>query len=785
MKLSVIIPAHNESASLSTLLPRLAETLSREGIDAELIVVNDNSRDDTQALLQELSQRYPQIRVVQRTRDPGFGRALRAGLEGMRGDCTVFVMGDGSDDPEDVVRMFRKIEAGVDVVYGSRFIPGAERLSYPPFKLFVNRLANHCIRVLFGLRENDITNAFKMYHRRVIEAVGPIQSEHFDITAELPLKAARLGFSRATIPVRWYGRESGVSKMSILRMSRHYLQTVCEVWLGYWPVSRRSRSAQSSWQHAPIWGWLVWLLPLLVYWRFPNQYWSSTDPIMFAEAIGSGNWKELLNNPNHLFYNLIGRMVFVMAQRFGIRVSVMALLQWLNAIWGAMGIALFWSVCRALVGPKLSAARATLFAWLLAFSYGYWFFSIENEVYVPPIVLALSVFRCLLWLTKTQRASGLRWAWGLGLWTALMIGFYQSYGVWGALICLWAFATVSPQRRLVWLAWYCGVTAVATAAIFGIAGWLTVPPDQRSFANIFVWSLGYLHFGGWGSIDFGAMRLWPMGFVRVVLAGRPMRDWVLSPQWTPSSIGLLAAWAATAVLASVLAAQAIRQIRVVWRRAGLWVVILAVWTLAFAALALWVEPIDWQFWVPVMVPLCLLAALLWNGGAARARWETAVPCALVLLLGATNWTTGIHPDSSPTKNPWYQLASELHQQGAKQQDLVLMYEGVSKMYEYYYGAKIQQASLGLYLLSTGRNRDAIFARVNQTIHETLRHGGRVFIAESELHPNPKRRLPFEVVGPEDYAAFYKPYEPQMEPAFSFSFEGGKRWMYRLSQHVEE
>jgi dolichol-phosphate mannosyltransferase len=140
-------------------------------------------------------------------------------------------MADLSDDPKDVVRCFRKIEDGYDCVFGSRFVKGSRVKDYPTLKLFINRFANLFIRILFGIRANDMTNAFKMYRMDVVKAVMPIQAQYFNITVEIPLKAVIRGYSYVQIPINWYGRKSGVSKLSIKEMGRKYLFTVLYVWL--------------------------------------------------------------------------------------------------------------------------------------------------------------------------------------------------------------------------------------------------------------------------------------------------------------------------------------------------------------------------------------------------------------------------------------------------------------------------------------------------------------------------------------------------------------------------
>jgi dolichol-phosphate mannosyltransferase len=141
------------------------------------------------------------------------------------------MMADGSDSPGDLVQYFRKIEEGYDCAFGSRFIRGSKILDYPVHKLAINRMANWFIRMLFRLRFNDITNAFKCYRRPVIEGMQPLLSPHFNLTVEMPLKAIVRGYSYAIVPISWTNRKSGMSKLKIKEMGSRYLFIVLYVWL--------------------------------------------------------------------------------------------------------------------------------------------------------------------------------------------------------------------------------------------------------------------------------------------------------------------------------------------------------------------------------------------------------------------------------------------------------------------------------------------------------------------------------------------------------------------------
>lgn len=231
MLLSVIIPAHNEEECIQQVVLDLSRTLCQANVPHEIVVVDDHSTDRTGAILDALSQQLPTLRVVHRREAPGFGRAIRAGLAVMKGDCCAIVMGDGSDDPSDVVLYYQKLKEGYDCVYGSRFIPGAVVKDYPRLKLWINRIANTFLRLLFWTHHNDLTNAFKAFRTEVIRAIEPLMANHFNITVEMSLKPLVRGYRIAVVPISWYGRTAGVTKLRIRVMGRKYLFTALYVWL--------------------------------------------------------------------------------------------------------------------------------------------------------------------------------------------------------------------------------------------------------------------------------------------------------------------------------------------------------------------------------------------------------------------------------------------------------------------------------------------------------------------------------------------------------------------------
>ena len=220
---SIVIPARNEAENLKVVVPKLVSDLERAGIDHEILVVNDGSTDASRDVLIELAARYHQVRFIDNPAPHGFGLAVHAGLANFRGDAVAIVMADGSDSPADLVKYRAKLQEGYDCVFGSRFVSGSKVIDYPVHKLILNRLANLFIKVLFQIRYNDVTNAFKSYRREVIAGLEPILAHHFNLTVELPLKAIIRGYSFAVIPISWTNRASGMSKLKIREMGSRYL----------------------------------------------------------------------------------------------------------------------------------------------------------------------------------------------------------------------------------------------------------------------------------------------------------------------------------------------------------------------------------------------------------------------------------------------------------------------------------------------------------------------------------------------------------------------------------
>jgi dolichol-phosphate mannosyltransferase len=231
LRLSVVIPAYNESESIGATVTTLADTLTAERIPHEILVVDDASSDGTAAVVNEVSTRHPSVRCVRSHLPPGFGHAVRAGLDHYTGDAVAIFMADSSDSPADLVNYHRVLTDGFDCAFGSRFVKGGKVNDYPLPKLVINRIVNLAIRAMFRHGYNDTTNAFKAYRREVIDNIRPLLSNHFNLTVEMPLKAVTRGHTFQVVPITWTNRQLGVSKLRLQEMGSRYAFIVLYVFL--------------------------------------------------------------------------------------------------------------------------------------------------------------------------------------------------------------------------------------------------------------------------------------------------------------------------------------------------------------------------------------------------------------------------------------------------------------------------------------------------------------------------------------------------------------------------
>ena len=224
MKISIVIPAYNEALNLPDTINAFYNELISNHIQHEILIVNDNSKDNTEEIIDELKKSIPTLNSIYNPPpNNGFGYAIRKGLENFNGDCVALVMADLSDSPKDLVSFYNEMLLNkVDCVFGNRFLKKGDLTNYPKKKLYINRFVNNMLSFIFGIKYTDCTNAFKLYSKKTIEGLKPFISPHFNITVELPLKAIVRGYSYSILPNKWANRKHGDSNLKIREMGSRY-----------------------------------------------------------------------------------------------------------------------------------------------------------------------------------------------------------------------------------------------------------------------------------------------------------------------------------------------------------------------------------------------------------------------------------------------------------------------------------------------------------------------------------------------------------------------------------
>ena len=124
MKLSVIIPAKNEEGNLQDTVKKINYILFKNNVQHEIIVINDNSSDNTLKILNILKDNIQELKIINNTGKPGYGLTVRLGLENYSGEIIAIMMADGSDSPKDLIKFYFKSIKNNTCIFGSRFIEG-------------------------------------------------------------------------------------------------------------------------------------------------------------------------------------------------------------------------------------------------------------------------------------------------------------------------------------------------------------------------------------------------------------------------------------------------------------------------------------------------------------------------------------------------------------------------------------------------------------------------------------------------------------------------------------
>jgi len=217
----VVIPTLNLEPGIEESLKRIVKATSVD----EIIVVNDVTRLELLEEARKVAQRLKKLygaKTFFRTKERGFGSAIRLGFEKARGDVIVVSMGDLCDDPETINKMVGKVGGGFDIVVGTRYAGSGGIIGYGS-KQRVSRIVSLIVKAFSGVKCTDCTNAFRAYRRDVIKGVKT-GGNFFDMSFELLVKAAVKGYKIGEVPTVWKNRDEGKSNFGMLQESKRYLK---------------------------------------------------------------------------------------------------------------------------------------------------------------------------------------------------------------------------------------------------------------------------------------------------------------------------------------------------------------------------------------------------------------------------------------------------------------------------------------------------------------------------------------------------------------------------------
>lgn len=237
MKVSFVIPFHNEEKNVRPMIERVIAFTRKEKLKAEIIPVDDRSSDKTPVIIKLLKKKYTIIRPIFRKTDSDekgntMGKALTEGTRIATGDIVIWTMGDMADDTKTYGDIIKKLGNGKDMVFGSRYMPGGSRGNLDMLKAFLSSWGTILARMIFGIGVHDITNAFRGFRRKVFLSIK-LDSPGFSISPEFAIKAHLAGFSLDEVPTVYTNRIEGVSNFKLYTMTKSYLIVYSRLFLKY------------------------------------------------------------------------------------------------------------------------------------------------------------------------------------------------------------------------------------------------------------------------------------------------------------------------------------------------------------------------------------------------------------------------------------------------------------------------------------------------------------------------------------------------------------------------
>ncbi len=226
---SIVIPAYNEAARIPGALESVVSCVRQRGWSAEVVVVDDGSRDKTAQLVRDFAVQAPEVRLLQNPGNHGKGYSVRNGILHSLGEIVMFTDADLSAPIEEAQDLFAAIAAGADIAIGSRWLERTRQtIRQPLYRQFFGRCFNAVTRAVMGLPFADTQCGFKAFTRTAAQTVFQLQTiERWGFDPEILFIALKRGYRIVEVPVSWAHDER--TRISYLKDGMRMLQDIAKV----------------------------------------------------------------------------------------------------------------------------------------------------------------------------------------------------------------------------------------------------------------------------------------------------------------------------------------------------------------------------------------------------------------------------------------------------------------------------------------------------------------------------------------------------------------------------
>lgn len=228
---SIVIPAYNESARLGATLEKVLAYVHAQGWHAEVIVVNDGSKDETADIIRDFAAKDPMVQLVENPGNHGKGYSVRNGMLHAKGKTVLFSDADLSSPIEEVTKLLGALAAGADIAIGSRWLRAETQTQRQPLhRQIFGRIFNLLLRITLGLKFKDTQCGFKAFKQPAVRAIFPHQKiERWGFDPEVLFLARKSGFKVTEVPVLW-GHSGGTRIHPIIDGSKMFMEMLRIRW---------------------------------------------------------------------------------------------------------------------------------------------------------------------------------------------------------------------------------------------------------------------------------------------------------------------------------------------------------------------------------------------------------------------------------------------------------------------------------------------------------------------------------------------------------------------------